>query len=495
MHEISWQCGGERQTQLHPDGLCPAPAGWPGPVMVIADQQAARLVVGRRAQVLAAGVEASLGGGRTVRWQPARPARPAPLGREATELAPERTCTIQLFLAGGGIEREVDGTLTLVGRHPACDVRLDDAQLSSWHCALQRTAAGVRLIDLGSRNGTWVDGARVSAATLSQRANLRLGTRRLLLRPAVQAPTRVELRSAPMRALAALVRRVAPTDVSVLIQGETGVGKDELARQLHALSERRGPFIALNAAAIPPTLASSELFGYVKGAFTGAERDHDGAFLAAHDGTLFLDEIAELPLTTQAELLRVVELKRVRRLGELGETPVDVRLVAATHADLAAAVRQGAFRADLFHRLCVLPLVVPPLRERPDDLVQLAEHFLAAQPAPRALSPAAVEHLVAHPWPGNVRELFNVLWRACVTTDQTTLEPRDLTLAHTGSGRPPPANTRGQVVETYRALGQNVTATARELRMTKSAVYRHLRTAQLKPAAVDVVKPPTPAHD
>ncbi|MBI3178731.1 MAG: sigma-54-dependent Fis family transcriptional regulator, partial [Deltaproteobacteria bacterium] len=201
---------------------------------------------------------------------------------------------------------------------------------------------------------------------------------------------------------------------------------------------------------------------------------------AAHGGTLFLDEIAELPLATQAELLRVVERKRLRRVGDFREVEVDARLVTATHQDLAERVRSGAFRADLYHRLCVIPLTVPPLRERKDDIAALAAHVLAQQSAPRRLSAAALAKLKTHDWPGNVRELINTLRRACALCDEETLEPPHLTL---GASLKRAARLddliHGTVLEVFAQSGRSVARTAKELGVRRATVYRHLRAARI----------------
>ena len=223
-------------------------------------------------------------------------------------------------------------------------------------------------------------------------------------------------------ALAAL-RRVAPTTAAVLLQGPSGSGKELFARALHQLSPRReGPFVPFNCAAVPDTLVEAELFGYERGAFTGATARHLGRFEQAHGGTLFLDEVGEVPLATQVKLLRALEDHRVARLGGEGEIEVDVRIVAATNRDLAHAVGAGLFRRDLYHRLHVFPITLPSLAERRDDIPALALHLLAraaarhgvAQPT---LRPAAFAALVLHPWPGNVRELANLLERVAILAE------------------------------------------------------------------------------
>ncbi|MEZ6005147.1 MAG: sigma-54 dependent transcriptional regulator [Planctomycetota bacterium] len=240
--------------------------------------------------------------------------------------------------------------------------------------------------------------------------------------------------SPAMRALFSLLERVAPSDVSVLITGPTGAGKELVARALHDFSARKGkPFLAENCAAVPAGLLESELFGHVKGAFTGAVADRPGHFVAAQGGTVFLDEIGDMPLEMQAKLLRVLEERRVRPVGSNKTVAVDVRVVAATHRDLAAASASGAFRSDLYYRLNVITLEVPPLRERREDIPLLAEHFrahaCAAMGKEVQWNAGALEALKEHSWPGNVRELNNVVQRAValspgIITREDLFEPR-----------------------------------------------------------------------
>ena len=226
--------------------------------------------------------------------------------------------------------------------------------------------------------------------------------------------------SPAMTRIRELIADVAPTTATVLLHGETGCGKELVARAIHAASPRaKRPFVAVNCAAIPETLLEAELFGYVRGAFTGAEARRDGKFVAADGGTLFLDELADLPLGLQPKLMRVLEERAVTPLGSDTPRPVDVRLVAATHDDLKAAMAAGRFRADLFFRLFVVPITIPPLRERREDIAALVHHFLPRLAARhgrsiREVPEEIVERFVAQPWPGNVRELENTLERLVV---------------------------------------------------------------------------------
>jgi DNA-binding NtrC family response regulator len=232
-------------------------------------------------------------------------------------------------------------------------------------------------------------------------------------------------------------QRVAQTEATVLLLGESGTGKELFARAVHHLSGRRDkPFVAINCAAIPETLIENELFGHERGSFTGASDRRLGKFELASSGTVFLDEIGELPLTVQGKLLRVIEEKVVDRIGGRAPVPVDVRVVAATNKDLKAAVETGEFRRDLFFRLAVFPLEIPPLRDRENDIVLLAKHFAGQlgkelRGREAGLSEEAFAALRAHSWPGNVRELENAIERACILSDTMMLEPKDLGLAAT----------------------------------------------------------------
>ncbi len=256
------------------------------------------------------------------------------------------------------------------------------------------------------------------------------------LRAELQAARGVgELQGAsdPMRRLYDLIQKVAATDVTVLIRGESGTGKELVARAIHEQSaqRRKGEFIAMNCAALPSELIESELFGHERGAFTGAAAQRKGKFELAHGGTIFLDEIGDMSLNTQAKLLRVLEERKVERLGSAHAIPIDVRVISATNHDLQAAVTAEKFRADLFYRLRVVQMDLPPLRERREDIPLLAEYFLISYAAKyqlkcTELSAAALKQLVAYDWPGNVRELRNAIERSVVLADGAALQAEDL---------------------------------------------------------------------
>jgi len=265
--------------------------------------------------------------------------------------------------------------------------------------------------------------------------------------------------SEAIRALIDVLVLAAPTDATVLIEGETGTGKELAAQALHRLSRRaRGPFVAVNAAALPETLLESELFGHAKGAFTGADSARQGRFQQAHGGTIFLDEIGEMPLSMQAKLLRVLQEREVQPLGTTKAQPVDVRVIAATNRKLEALVAEGKFRSDLFYRLNVVPLDLPPLRERREDIPALAAHFL--QGKKRRFTPAALAALARHDWPGNVRELQNVIERAEVLNPAGDLDvgmlPAGLGSAATASAaaQAAPPSLPPEGIDLYAVLGE-----------------------------------------
>jgi DNA-binding NtrC family response regulator len=242
--------------------------------------------------------------------------------------------------------------------------------------------------------------------------------------------------SEQMKKIYTTIKKVAPTDVTVLIQGETGTGKELAAKVLHELSYRREePFIAVNCAAIPKELIESELFGHEKGAFTGATSSRQGKFQMAHGGTLFLDEVADMSLDTQAKVLRTLEEKEFQPVGGTRTVRVDVRVIAATNRDLKKAVEKGDFREDLYFRLNVVPLELPPLRERKKDIIPLAEHFAAGRV--KKISAQAQKLLLSYHWPGNVRELKNCIERAVVMGDGESIQREDL---------PYPLRRGGQVI-------------------------------------------------
>jgi DNA-binding NtrC family response regulator len=379
----------------------------------------------------------------------------------------------------GGREPLSPGRPLVLGSAAAAGLRVDDRYVSARHAVILGERGRLVVEDMGSTNGTWVDGVRVQRAWLAAGTRLQLGGWRAAVLADVAdvaaAPDMVGA-SPAFAALQRQLTRLAGFALPALVRGETGTGKELAARALHDRGPRaRGPFVAVNCGAIPDGLCESELFGHVRGAFTGAHRDRAGAFARAHAGTLFLDEIAELPLALQAKLLRVLETRRILPVGGEDELAVDVRVVAATHQPLEALVAAGRFREDLLHRLGVLHVDLPPLAERRDDIPALLAHF-AATLAPELgrpidLRPEAVAAARAHDWPGNVRELRNALLRAAAVADGP-IGPADL--LPRAALRPAAADTiavpRGTWTEMQRALLRRVVADAGSIRRAAAAL-------------------------
>ena len=394
----------------------------------------------------------------------------------------------------------------VIGREGEVDVTLADAGVSRLHARLVPTSEGWKVEDLGSSNGTRVNGMRVESAFLEDGAVIEVGDSRIVFQ--VQTVEVGDPRAAPggdrafpdlvgespaLEDLKELLRKVGPLPLSVLLLGESGTGKEALARAVHRLSEvSRGPYEVVDCTLLTGDHLRSELFGHVKGAFTGATSDRRGAFERASGGTVFLDEVGEIPLELQPQLLRVLEQGEVRPLGGERSRNVRVRVVSATHRDLEAMVRQGEFRQDLFYRLSAIRVEVPPLRERGDDPVVLAEHFLYKG---LTLSPGARDQIRSYPWPGNVRELRNAVQRASALAEDRTVQAEHLGLP--AGGPPSPAAASGPAVlapgetrsldETEAAAirqaladcGGNRTEVARRLGISRSTLYAKLKKYQL----------------
>jgi DNA-binding NtrC family response regulator len=310
-----------------------------------------------------------------------------------------------------------------IGTAPGNDVVLADPTVSRVHATLSPDGPVARIRDMGSTNGTFVDGVRVRDASVAGGSLVRLGGTTLRVEQA-QEPVRIELAaydrlgelvgaSPAMRQVYALIERVAPTLSTVLIQGETGTGKELVARAIHERSDRRGGrFLAIDCGAIPENLVESELFGHVRGSFSGATSDRIGAFEEADGGTLFFDEVGELTAPMQRKLLRALETREIRRVGENRERKVDVRVIAATHRPLARAANEGLFREDLYFRLAVVTIELPPLRARREDIPLIAQHFLdRLTGGTERVGPELAAVLLGRSWSGNVRELRNFLER------------------------------------------------------------------------------------
>ena len=382
--------------------------------------------------------------------------RPAPRAASAprcgAEASTERRIPVSVVTDGGALALRVvvgqrvtlhrlpDAGVLLLGRSAECDVIVADEGVSRRHARLRVSArARVEIEDLGSANGTRVGDRRIGAGesvAIAPGEVVRVGGALFFLERAATRSPRVdpEPRGASalhgagatgaLAALRPLVERFAAGTIPVLVMGETGVGKDVLSGMVHALSPRaRRPLVCINCAALPEALLESELFGHERGAFTGATQAKVGILESAAGGTVFLDEVAEMPLGVQAKLLRVLDQREVLRLGATRPTPIDVRFIAATNKDLEVQIARGLFRQDLYYRLNGASVVIPPLRERREEILDLARRFAAAAGlelglarAPR-LGAAVMERLQRHAWPGNVRELKNVIARAVLLAE------------------------------------------------------------------------------
>jgi transcriptional regulator with GAF, ATPase, and Fis domain len=386
-----------------------------------------------------------------------------------------------------------------LGSRGFADVLVADDRVSGVHCEFA-LGEDLRVRDLGSKNGTFVGGVRVVEAVLSSGEAVLLGRTRVRVLPVEglattphKAPTEffgLIGCSGAMLTLIEKLETLAGSDSTVLVLGETGSGKERVAEALHLSSPRaKQPLVTVDCGAMPANLIESELFGYERGAFTGAARNFAGAFERADGGTLFLDEIGELPVPLQPKLLRAIESRSIRRLGGKRAIPVDVRIIAATNRDLQLEVSERRFREDLYYRLAVIPLTVPPLRERLEDLPDLVAHLMrdiGADPRP-FLTVEAIEELSSHRWPGNVRELRNTLERAAslsmpiaIGTDLSA-DQIDLTVSlKVGRQRLVGDYERRYLVAMLEACKGNISEVARRSGAERMTIYRLLRRLQLR---------------
>ncbi len=385
-----------------------------------------------------------------------------------------------------------------IGRGDDVDVRIEHDSVSRAHAVL-RIGKTLELEDLGSSNGTRVGGVQLLprvAKVLVPGDVIELGDITVLVHgPAVPTGPGVRVPGGPSStSLADLVPRIAKSGINVLVVGETGAGKEVMARRIHGSSQRAaGPFVAINCGAMPEALLESELFGHEAGAFTGAIAAKPGILETAHRGTVFLDEVGELPPLAQVKLLRVLEDRRVQRVGGLAPREVDVRFLAATHRDLRADVASGRFREDLYYRLSGITLAIPPLRDRLAELPRLVDEFVAKAAAdsgraPPRVSPAAFVRLREHPWPGNIRELRNVIERAVVLCDTATIEPDQLVFeplvsTHgTDDDEPATPDERARILAALQACAGNQTRAAEQLGISR-------KTLGLKMDALGIARP------
>lgn len=389
------------------------------------------------------------------------------------------------------------GDEIVVGSSPRADVRLHDRSVSGRHAGIVHCGDGVEVVDLGSRNGLTAGGARIERARLRPGSAVEMGRTTVFVeipqagseKTASSVLPGLVGTSEPMRRLAASVKRFALLKLPAMVRGESGTGKELVARAMHKESRRaEGPFVAINAATISRELAESELFGHVKGAFTGAIRERRGAFRAAHRGTLFLDEIGSLPLDLQAKLLRVVEEGLIWPVGSEVSTNVDVRLVVATCEPLELMIRARRFRADLYERLAVCSLQVPALRERTGDIEALCSHLLAHSGLEKHyLSQGALAELRNYRWPGNVRELRNVIVQAAMRSPGRVIDVGHVArVIAERMGTNSPKFAPEELLRIFKDSGENVSETARRANLPRSTMRDLLRGAGIKTGSVDV---------
>jgi DNA-binding NtrC family response regulator len=403
-----------------------------------------------------------------------------------------------------GHQTLLSSTSVIAGTDRSADLVLTDTTVSRRHTMLTITSDGIHVEDLGSRNGTWIGGARVQSAYLVEEALVQLGSTRLRVVPnEARFPVYADeadnfhgmlAHSEEMRRIFGMIRQLARTDLPVAIRGETGTGKELVARALHEAGPRRDkPFLVLDCGAIVPDLLASELFGHEKGAFTGADRMVRGVLEEADGGTVFLDEIGEVPLSLQPHLLRALETRTVCRIGSRQPTAVQFRVVSATNRNLRSLSTSGAFRADLYYRLACVTIRLPPLRERTEDLPLLVSHFLG-ECARRhggitpSLSAGVIERLSAHPWPGNLRELRNVIESVWFRSGGEAITEADI--AHVLADRDEPAteaggtlveNERQLIADALKSTRWNRKAAAKKLGIGYTTIFEKIRLYGLTP--------------
>jgi transcriptional regulator with GAF, ATPase, and Fis domain len=382
---------------------------------------------------------------------------------------------------GGAHTSDLEGRV-VVGSAVDSGIVVDDPAVSRIHAELELRDDGLWIRDLSSRNGTFIEGVLVGLARVPERGSARVGSTSLVFRRE-STPAPVDLwpidqfgpllgGSVIMRELFARLARIARTDSTILVQGETGTGKELVAQAIHEASPRaKQPFVVVDCASLPENLLEAELFGHARGAFTGAAAARAGAIEAADKGTVFLDEVGELPLALQPKLLRALESRTVRRLGENTHRKIDVRFLSATHRDLRTMVNEGTFREDLYFRLAVIPIQLPPLRERAEDVPMLMRSFT---PPGTALGPEILDEVTRRPWRGNVRELRNFVERV------VALGSKDALSMATGTGSPGGAAPTKGVDPSWESLMGTLDRPLRETRthwldaMERAYVHRLL---------------------
>jgi len=398
-----------------------------------------------------------------------------------------------------GKELVIQKPLVTIGTLPESDLVLTDPTVSRRHAEVEERTGGYLLRDHDSTNGTFLDSVKVREAYLSPGSVIRLGQTELTFAPLEERIEVPQSKAAsfgeligsatPMQEVYGILERIAPTDVTVLLEGETGTGKELAARAVHSHSRRtNGPFIVIDCGAVAPNLIESELFGHEKGAFTDAVKARQGAFELADGGTIFLDEIGELSLDLQPKLLRALDQRETKRVGADKPVSFNVRVVSATNKELDKEVKAGRFREDLFYRLSVVRVALPPLRKRKEDIEIIAGHLLAGISSEigkkiAGLAPEALAALSAYSWPGNVRELKNVLGRAAALCDGKRIEAKDLFLSQGKktatfeglSGKTLEEIEKAAIYATLKSVDGNKTEAAKVLGIAYSTLYEKMK--------------------
>ncbi|UCD70679.1 MAG: sigma 54-dependent Fis family transcriptional regulator [Syntrophobacterales bacterium] len=411
-----------------------------------------------------------------------------------------------VVIAGTDLQKTfaIEGKKVTIGSQEDNHCILNDPTVSRHHAVIEETGKGYILRDVGSTNGTHLNGIRIKEAYLEYGSIIGLGNTQLQFVPLegrVEIPPSEEDcfgdvfgRSLEMRRIFTMLKKISPSDITVTIEGETGTGKELVARGIHSHSQRaEGPFVVIDCGSISKNLIESELFGHERGAFTGATQTRRGAFEIADGGTIFIDEIGELGLEMQPKLLRVLEQREVRRVGGTEVFKVNVRVIAATNKDLVSEVQKGRFREDLFYRISVVRIHLPPLKEKGEDIPLLAQQF-ARELTERyrgggevTVSAEALEILRHYHWPGNVRELKNVITRAMAMGNERVLQLRDFIMPLPSEGRPrtPSLDSligktleeieKAAIMKTLKAHGGNKSAAARVLGIAYSTLYEKIK--------------------
>jgi transcriptional regulator with PAS, ATPase and Fis domain len=432
-----------------------------------------------------------------------REGRPSTIAMKTRDPSGYTTARLIVIPPDGTEKNHVLGiTHVRIGAGSSNDVVLEDPHASRFHCELRKTDEGWLLRDLGSLNGTRVGDVAIKEGLLHAGATITVGETKIRFLADDGRTDEIAVsprhsfgdvvgRSVRMREVFGVLERIAATDLTVLIGGETGSGKDVIARAIHKSSPRaKGPMVVFDCAAVAPNLIESELFGHVKGAFTGADANREGAFERADGGTLFLDEIGELSLELQPKLLRALEQRRVKAVGGQKEIPVDVRIIAATHRNLEQKVKEGGFRQDLFFRLSVVTVQVPALRHRTEDLPLLVETVLVSLGKSVGISPETMTILEKYDWPGNVRELKNVIESAAAVCDSDQIEPRHLMFFKPRrrdptmeklplAGKTLESIERNAIQQTLEQCGGNKTKAAKQLGISPSTLYEKVKKYKL----------------